>query len=257
MCTRTPRRSPWWRFLALTPAAVVGVLGCSNAPLAPATPPPEAALSVLFVGNSLTYSNDMPLMLLGLLQEADVGPVVVASSSYPNYGLQDHWVDARSRDAIALGGWDYVVLQQGPSATEGRPSLLEYTLLFDVEIKASQGRSAHLMVWPSTTRSFDFDGVVESYAMAARSVDGVLFPAGEAWRAAWRVDPDLKLYSADGFHPSVLGSYLAALTIADRLVGPELRPSFAIDTPLIKTTLEAELGEALLRAAREANASYP
>ena len=38
-------------------------------------------------------------------------------------------------------------------------------------------------------------------------------PAGDAWLAAWRRDPDLRLYGPDGFHPTVLGSYLAALVI--------------------------------------------
>ncbi|MDH3224200.1 MAG: hypothetical protein OEO23_10835, partial [Gemmatimonadota bacterium] len=54
---------------------------------------------------------------------------------------------------------------------------------------------------------------------AAANVDGTLFPAGEAWRAAWRVDESLGLYGGDGFHPSVLGSYLAALTIYQRIDG--------------------------------------
>ena len=41
----------------------------------------------------------------------------------------------------------------------------------------------------------------------------MFIPAGEAWRAAWRVDPGLPLYDGDQFHPSPLGSYAAALSI--------------------------------------------
>jgi len=33
------------------------------------------------------------------------------------------------------------------------------------------------------------------------------------WRAAWRRDPTLALYSSDGLHPSAGGSYAAALAI--------------------------------------------
>jgi hypothetical protein len=69
------------------------------------------------------------------------------------------------------------------------------------------------MVWPSKTRSRDFDGVSESYTLAARDVEGSLLPAGDAWREAWRRDPSLALYADDGFHPSRMGSYLAALAI--------------------------------------------
>ncbi len=69
------------------------------------------------------------------------------------------------------------------------------------------------MVWPSKARDRDFDAVSESYALAAQDVVGTLLPAGDAWREAWRRDPSLALYADDGFHPSGLGSYLAALTI--------------------------------------------
>lgn len=219
-----------------------------------AVPAPDA-LSILFVGNSLTYYNDLPGMVRDLLEEADVGPVFVASSSFPNYGLQDHWGDSRTRDAIGAGNWDYVVLQQGPSATEGRPSLLEYTVRFAGEIQAVGAATALYMVWPSSNRDFDFDGVAESYALAASSVGGLLFPGGEVWRAAWRRDPTLGLYGPDGFHPSFLGSYAVALTIADRLVGSALLPDHVVDTSSGTTTVNPAVGALLLEAAREANAA--
>ena len=151
---------------------------------------PEA-LSLLFVGNSLTYTNDLPAMVAALLEDGGHGPVDVRASAYPNYGLQDHWVTPVTRDAIAVGGWDYVVLQQGPSATEGRPSLLEYAELFAGEIRAAGAEIALYMVWPSSARAFDFDGVSDSYATAAANVGGVLFAAGDAWRAAWDEDESL------------------------------------------------------------------
>ena len=51
-------------------------------------------------------------------------------------------------------------------------------------------------VWPLASRQFDFDRVNESYTLAAADVNGMLFPVGEAWRAAWRRDPNLALYAA-------------------------------------------------------------
>jgi hypothetical protein len=69
------------------------------------------------------------------------------------------------------------------------------------------------MVWPSTDRFFDFDRVSESYRLAAEAIGGQLYPAGDAWRAAWAHNPSLALYGSDGFHPSSLGTYTAALTI--------------------------------------------
>ncbi len=249
-----------WNRLGLVAAGVWlgATVACTTAPLGvPVEPPPAEALSILFVGNSLTYFNDLPEMVQGLLEERDAGSVVVASTSFPGYGLQDHWIEPRTHAAIAIGGWDFVVLQQGPSATEGRPSLLDYTERFNDEILAVGARPALYMVWPAASRAFDFDGVAASYAMAAERVGGELFPAGEAWRAAWRTDPAAAFYGPDGFHPSVLGSYLAALTIADRLAGGTLDPSYRIATASVNTSFDPEYGAFLLAAAREANAMYP
>lgn len=219
-----------------------------------ATPPAEQALSILFVGNSLTYTNDLPAMVAALLEDGGHGPVEVRASAFPNYGLEDHWRTPATREAIDLGGWDYVVLQQGPSATEGRPSLLEFTGLFDAEIRAVGAETGVYMVWPSTARSFDFDGVSDSYATAAAQVGGVLFPAGEAWRTAWESDPDLALYGPDGFHPSTLGSFLAALTIYQRITGAAERDVPAhIRRGTFTTPVDEELADLLFEAARLTN----
>lgn len=75
------------------------------------------------------------------------------------------------------------------------------------------------MVWPDITRPQDFDGVSRNYRAAADSTDGMLFPGGEAWRAAWRRDANLALYSPDGLHPTVLGSYVVALVMTGQITG--------------------------------------
>ena len=75
------------------------------------------------------------------------------------------------------------------------------------------------MVWPSTARAGDYDGVKLSYETAAKEVGGIFLPTGEAWRVAWKRDPDLRFYGPDGFHPSPLGSLLAALVVCQGLTG--------------------------------------
>ena len=182
---------------------------------------PEKGLRVLLIGNSLTYSNSLPKLLEGLLVTAGVEPVHVEAVAFANYGLQDHWSSGPARKKLARGGWDFVILQQGPSATEGRPSLLEYSRWFSREIATAGARPALYMVWPSKDRSFDFEGVADSYRTAARLNDAVLLPVGDAWRHAWRFDPDLQLYDRDGFHPSKLGSTLAALVMFEGLTGKD------------------------------------
>jgi hypothetical protein len=53
-----------------------------------------------------------------------------------------------------------------------------------------------------------------SYETAAKEIGGLFLPAGEAWRVAWKRDPDLHFYGPDGFHPSPLGSLLAACDLS-------------------------------------------
>lgn len=178
-----------------------------------------AALNLLFIGNSLTAANDLPALLeaMGRASGIAIHCTVVAK---PNFSLEDHWADGEARKTIARGGWSHVILQQGPSALpESRVLLDDYARRFDGEIRRVKARPAFFMVWPSAARSGDFDGVSASYSGAAALTGGILLPAGDAWRAAWRRNPDLALYGPDGFHPSRLGSYLAALAIFHALTG--------------------------------------
>ncbi|HEY9285003.1 MAG TPA: SGNH/GDSL hydrolase family protein [Pyrinomonadaceae bacterium] len=176
---------------------------------------------MLFVGNSLTYENDLPATVK-VLAESGGKRFTYKTVAFPNFSLEDHWNQSHARRALASSRWDFVVLQQGPSASpEGLEVLLKYTKLFSEEIRRAGARPALYMVWPSAARFGDFGKVIENHAMAARQAGCVLIPAGEAWRAALRRDPHLPLYTSDGFHPSPEGSYLVALLIYARLFGSQ------------------------------------
>jgi hypothetical protein len=100
------------------------------------------------------------------------------------------------------------------------------------------------MVWPSSARARDYDGVKLSYETAAKEIGGLFLPAGEAWRVAWKRDPDLHFYGPDGFHPSPLGSLLAALVIYQGLTGTA--PARLLGVPLPKSaTLLSAAAQAL------------
>jgi len=204
----------------------------------------EAAVRVLFIGNSLTYANELPAMVEALAAAGGLKPFAHLAVAYGDFGLEDHWVKGDAHRAIARGGWDYVVLQQGPSATEGRPSLYDYSRRYAPEIRKAGARPALYMVWPAAARRFDFDGVAESYRRAAAQVDGLLLPVGEAWR--------------DGFHPSPAGSYLAALVFVQQLYGrtPLGLPAELVLSSGTKVSIPPRDAELLQRAAAEANAKF-
>ena len=168
---------------------------------------------ILFVGNSLTYVNDLPSMIAAIARQ-DSTIISYTSLLFPDYSLEDHWKEGKVQAEIENGGYDFVVAQQGPSALpESQVLLLEYATKFAEICKKHHSKLVLYMVWPSKARSFDLDNVISSYTHAAEKTSSLLCPAGLAWKYAWEADPALPLYSSDNFHPSVAGSLLAAVTI--------------------------------------------
>lgn len=180
----------------------------------------DKELKVLFVGNSLTYVNDLPKLIkeIALL---DHKALAYKSFSKPDYSLEDHWNEGMvQRELRKKNGYDFVVLQQGPSAMPASQILLtEYASKFAELSRRCDATPALYMVWPSAQRSFDHAGVILSYSNAAEKTGSLLCPAGAAWKHAWEADPALALYGPDRFHPSKTGSVLAALAIYGALTG--------------------------------------
>src|SRR6185503_708666 len=217
---RLARRSPA-ALLGLVLSIVAGTgISCGNS----TEPQRTGGIRVLFIGNSLTYVNELPRTVSALARSVNdtINVEMVASGGF---ALIDHYnggSDALSQ--IALGTWDYVVLQQGPSSTPiNRDSLILTAQLFNTRIRQAGAVPALYMVWPSTDRISFFDQVPISYQMAATAVNGIFMPAGRAWVTAWQSDPTLKLYHEDGLHASPLGTYVAALVIYERLTGHDAR----------------------------------
>jgi hypothetical protein len=188
---------------------------CSSAPAGPSLPSLIGeGRPVLFIGNSLTYWNDLPLIIQALADSSGGESLAVMVVAFPDYSLEDHRTEGTALRAIARGDWSVVVLQQGPSSLpENRVQLRTSVGALSAEIRGVSATPALYSVWPSASRREDFDRAIESYALAAQDVNGLLFPVATAWLAAWRRDPTLALYSADGLHPSVAGSYLVALVM--------------------------------------------
>lgn len=238
----------------LVAAAIVTSCSSSPAEPSPQAEPPRGGGSnegrVLFIGNSLTQANDLPAMVETVSRQGG-SPIGTASVVFGGFSLEDHWNQGTALRRIAEGGWSIVVLQQGPSSLpENQSNLRDWTARFDGAIRVSGARTALYMVWPESNRLEAFDAVSQSYARAAEGVGGLLFPVGEAWRAAWRRDPTAPLYGPDGFHPSATGTYLAALVIYQQISGRS-----PIGLPA-GTQMSADRALLLQQAAEEANAQF-
>lgn len=238
--------------VALLTLVWAGCLGSSTEPEKTEGKP------VMFVGNSLTYYNDMPFMISAMAIADGQIPLAIGSMLIGGYSLEDHWYDGRAALEIRRIPWEVVVLQQGPSSTpENRFHLQEWADAFATEARQVGAVPALYMVWPEQDRLEAFDAVSEAYQDAAEAVDGMLFPVGEAWRAAWRLDPDAPLYGDDGFHPSIEGSYLAALVMYEQLYerSPIGLPHI-FNIPIGQVRIDSTLARTLQEAAVEANEQF-
>ncbi len=241
-------------------ACLLALASCTGTVAAPRSEPSGGRKRVLFVGNSLTFTNDLPGMVQALADAAGAAPLAATMVAGPNLSLDDQLEAGVAARALAEGGWDVVVLQQGPSSLpESRAALRRATRAFEHAIRQAGARPALYAVWPAASRAGDFDRVSESYALAAADVRGILLPVGEAWRAAWRRNPSLPLYADDGFHPSIAGSYLAALVMVGRLYD---RSCVGLPASLrteggTRVDLSPSVTRVLQEAADEANGRFP
>lgn len=191
---------------------------------------------VLFIGNSYTYSNDLPGMFTQLA--ASMGETVQTGMVAPGgYTFQGHTTYAASQTAIAQGDWDFVVFQEQSQRPAFPPSQVAVEVYPYATQLAQQVRAAnpctevvYLMTWgrengdaancPNYPPLCTYDGMqqrlYESYVEMAAQNNAWCAPAGEVWRTHRNAFPTTGLYT-DGSHPNVLGSYIAASTLASTL----------------------------------------
>jgi hypothetical protein len=171
----------------------------------------------------------------------------------------DHLAHGLAQQEIQKGGWEWVVLQQGPSSVEvNRDTLRLATKAFSDIMKPLNAKPALFSAWPTSVRIQDFPRAIESYALAAADVEGLFLPVASAWLGAWSRDPALKLYS-DGLHPSLEGAYLTAAVIYGRLLG---KPAVGLPYGLrlhsgAAFTIAPATAAILQAAADSANAAIP
>lgn len=200
--------------IVLAGVCAVGALSCAKG--GPAGPG-SSALRVLFIGNSLTYTNNLPVMVEALARESGIS-IETAAATESGFALEDHWSVGTARSQVRNGNFDVVIMQQGPSSLpDSRVFLREWTATWAGEIRARGGEPGLYAVWPEKERMYAFDDVNESYLLAAQDVNGYFFPAGDTWIETWARDPEALLYGSDDFHPSSAGTYAAAVVIVATL----------------------------------------
>ena len=172
---------------------------------------------ILFIGNSLTYTNNLPLLVKKHAKSQGIN-VKTKTVAYPNYAITDHWNEGEVQKLISSKAFDFVVIQQGPSSqAEGKKMLIDDGKKYSILCKNNNTKLAYFMVWPSLQYYHTFDGVIKNYQLATKLNNAILCPVGEVWRKHFDETENFDYYDSDGFHPSKKGSEVAAKVIVTTL----------------------------------------
>lgn len=188
----------------------------------------QDSISVLFIGNSYTYVNDLPGTLDSLA--ASLGKSVLTGSKVNGgYTFQNHANDPQTYTAIHQYPWDVVVIQgqsQEPSfptdqvtieslpyAVQLADSVYAHSFCSNVLFFMTWGRETGDPQWDSINTFDKMNGrLYQSYMRIADSSDAMVAPVGAVWKYVRDHYPAIDLYAGDGSHPSLAGTYLAACT---------------------------------------------
>lgn len=185
-----------------------------NAPMADEQPP----LRILFVGNSLTFWENVPGRVQRLSDDAGIA-ITVGALTKSNYSIEMHMKENELIRKLREG-WDIVVLQQGPSSTaEGRSHLHRWATRAGSVVRRFGAEPVFYSPWPTRDRRGFFDAVYSNYSNAAIAADSCVLPVTRAWIAAIQHDLEDVLYARDRQHASPAGAELAAQVIAYGLLG--------------------------------------
>lgn len=180
--------------------------------------------SVLFVGNSFTYYHDMPAQVAALLEQAGC-PCRVESLTKGGWYLS-RYADPEDKYGALLRQrhldthWDILVLQD-----QSFNPVKDYEDFFRGARALTElfrpGKTLFYQTWAYedgteklAQTGLDYEtmrlALGEAYQKAARELGGAVVPVGDLFADSYRQRPEVGLYMPDHFHPSPVGSALAA-----------------------------------------------
>lgn len=205
-------------FLAITLTA--SLVGCG--PVQCDNDPNDNCLRVLFLGNSLTYVNDLPTTFSELARSGghkmEVAMIAVGSAA-----LSDFVSSSDLSEALTTRQWDYVVLQeqsQLPSIEYWRVNeMYPAARVLVRQVRENNAQPVFFETW-AHRNGFPENGMPNyesmqyeidmGYQRIANELDVPIAHVGMTWFRALQLNPELRLWQEDGNHPSEMGTYLAA-----------------------------------------------
>ena len=195
----------------------------------------QDTLSVLFLGNSYSSYNNLPQLVQSLSSSA--GKTLIIDSNMPGgLSMSGHANNATTFSKISQGNWDYVILQEQsqmptidfyrynemyPAMTNLKSLIEQYNPCAKIITYMTWGRQyGGQQCGPGATYCspvfVDFnhmqDSLTSAYLEISEQLNIQCAPVGLTWQNILN-DTTLILHSNDNSHPTIDGSYVAALTI--------------------------------------------
>lgn len=196
-------------------------------------------LKILFIGNSHTYTHDIPGTIAQMANSRGDSIKKIRTRTPGGYTLKQHSRSESTLKAIKSEKWDYVVLQ-GVGWLQALPVFMADTAIYqyaEILIDSIKNNSPETQIILYMTHGYregvlSFDAVEwceedpvvcncegmlyrvkENYLKMAELFDVEIAPSGMMWKIFGDKYPGINLYQDDGAHASHAGSYIAACCI--------------------------------------------
>lgn len=193
------------------------------------------ARRILFLGHSRVYYNDMPDLVRGLADSANVPEKYqITMRALPGASLRTLWRDAEVQRLLKEERWDDIVIQGEGRAHDSADNLARFHAYGEQLIGSARQRGARtalivnwnygpqVFVNPTAEVIEENDRAMQrDYRELADETGAGLMNSGLAWRIVSSAEPSIQLDREDGVHPTLQGSYLSALTIFACLSGTD------------------------------------
>ena len=213
-------------------------------------------ISILFVGNSHTFVNQVPAIVHDLFAKIGVEAHCVMNTSGGKC-LEFLYSFPNTKYNIVHGKYDYVILQNKATNFAKEPYLEYGKKIVDEYISQTTSKTVLYMVWSNKGKKEEQEPMINAVTELAEYANAIIAPAGPAWHKALRCRPKPELYQADGNHATPTGSYLAASCIFYAISGKSRAISVNDgDEPHTRLGIDTKTAATLQRIACKTAAEY-
>lgn len=191
------------------------------------------SVSVLFVGNSLIYTNDLPTVFKKFAAASPSHVQVETISITPGGAfLYDHWKHGQAANLMHDKRPNFVVLQgQSLEPVIASQSFSQSAARLKAEADQVGAKTVLFSTWArpgndafyKEARSGGSPAAMQArldvvYATVAKDIGATLAPIGVAFSRARQIDPEVRLLDGTQ-HPAPAGTYLAAAVLFRTMFG--------------------------------------